>query len=190
MKSLAEEYYTLANNFNNLAKELKGLQNHAIRETFDDVERDLDIEFYHCVDKFYREYTPKYYDRTYALYEGYRFDRGNDGLSLNWETNEALIPDSHRASPGYIFHLAYELGQHGGSAKNGLLRRGVWDNEEKRFIGFEWGDPAKKRMSIDFRINKSFLEYKKSKKMQKYFDYHVENIFYKMVDKHKLSIWF
>lgn len=190
MKALAKEYYKLANKFNNLAKELKTLGDNSIRETFDEVERDLDVEFYHCVDKFYKEYTPIFYDRTYSLYEGYKFDRGNDGLSLNWETNENLIPDTHRASPEYVFHLTYELGQHGGSASNGLLRRGIWVREINRLIFWEWGDPAKKGMPINFRIQQSFMKYKKSKKIQKYFDYFLIKNFNNIVKKNDLSTWF
>lgn len=189
MKALAKEYYNLANKFNNLAKELKTLGDDSIRDTFDDVERDLDIEFYHCVDKFYKEYTPRFYDRTYSLYEGYKFDRGNDGLSLNWETNENLIPDTHRAAPEYIFALTFEHGQHGGSIKNGLLRSGLKD-AEGNIYNWMWGAPAKKGMPINFRIQQSFMKYKKSNKMQMYFDHYISTNFNKMVKKHGLDMWF
>lgn len=190
IQSLVKELSSIGEGLSSLSKEIDNIVDESIRDSFDDVERDLDIDFFHCVDKFYREYAPIYYNRTYSLYEGYRFYRGGNGLSLNWETNGALIPDSHRASPEYIFHLTYELGQHGGSAGNGLWRNAIWDKEINQLISWEYGDSAKKSIPIDFRINQAFTKYKNSKKLQKYFDSYFYSNFYKRIAKYGLSKWF
>lgn len=190
IQSFAKELLNIGEGLSSILKEIDSITDDSIRNAFDDVERDLDVEFSHCVDKFYREYDPEYYDRTYALYEGYKFDRGTNGLSLNWETSGTLIPDSHRASPEYIFNLTYKLGQHGGSIKKGLWRTAIWDKDTKRLTSWEWGDPTKKGMPIDFRINQSFIKYKKGKKLQSYFESYFCNNFYQRINKYGLSKWF
>lgn len=164
MNGMAQSIRQIANNLKLFAGELKDTVDDVIRDTFEDVAYDLDLEFSHCVDAFYEEYSPVYYRRTYALYEGYKIDRGNNGLSINWETDGSLIPDWHRESPQYIFDLTYIKGQHGGGINNGLYRNG--------FEG--WGDPAEPGVPIDKRIMESFNTYKKSKKMQKYFDHYFD----------------
>jgi hypothetical protein len=125
----------------------------------DSVEEDLDIIFFYCVDEFYNEYSPVSYRRTDALYEGYKFTRGNNGLSFEFETSPSFIPNYHRASPAYIYDLTYLHGYHGGHINGG-------DTEAFSNLSI----PAMIGEPIDDRIENKFKEYRDSKKFQSYFD--------------------
>lgn len=180
MEASINQLLDLANRLKGLQKELPKLTDSSIRSTFDSVQEDLSLEFSRCVDDFYNEYDPEYYRRTYALYEGYEFDRGSDGLLINWRTDASLIPDWHRASPKYIYDLTYLKGQHGGGINNELYRNGIAG----------WGKPVIIGVPIDIRIGKSFEQYKKSKKMQSYFDYYFDTNFNNCIRKLGLELLF
>ena len=158
IKKEASNITDIGQKFISFGKELENILDDSIRDSLDRVEEDLDMQFSRCVDAFYNEYTPTSYDRTYSLYEGWKFNRGKNGLKLYWETSGSLIPDTHRASPQYIFDLTYEYGQHGGNIGTGLI------------IGASY--TAVKGSPINDRIMRVFDTYKKSNQLQLYFNHY------------------
>lgn len=69
-----------------------------------------------CIAKYYADYTPRYYSRTYSLYKVYRLQI--KGSWIRWEFSPNFIPKVHRVDnvdPDYIYNWMFEKGYHGGA---------------------------------------------------------------------------
>lgn len=179
MDKTVQNIRELASKLRAFKNELKPTVNEAIKDTFEETKYDLDLEFSHCVDDFYNEYTPTFYQRTDALYEGYQISTGKRGMSISWKTSANLIPDWHRVSPSYIYKLAYLKGYHGGHLDG--------DSEESYS---QLSIPAMVGTPIDVRIKDAFEAYKASGKLQTNFDFYLDTRLNDLIAKYGLEILF
>lgn len=79
---------------------------------------DLAEIFDACITKYYADYTPKYYSRTYSLYKVYKLQIR--GTWIRWEFNSDFIPKIHRVDavdPEYIYNWMFVKGYHGGAVR-------------------------------------------------------------------------
>lgn len=77
---------------------------------------DISEIFDACIAKYYSDYTPRYYSRTYSLYKVYKLQI--KGSWIRWEFNPNFIPKVHRVDsidPDYIYNWMFEKGYHGGA---------------------------------------------------------------------------
>lgn len=77
---------------------------------------DLAELFDACIAKYYADYTPYYYSRTYSLYKVYKLQI--KGTWVRWEFSPDFIPKVHRVDtidPNYIYNWMFVKGYHGGA---------------------------------------------------------------------------
>ena len=92
-----------------------------------------------AIDRFYDEYTPKYYDRLGTLYNVYEVNQSKNYITVLFDSS-AL--SGHRVSNDYIYNTVFLQGYHGG-AWVGIDRPYYRTN-----VCFtDWGDPAKRSHS-------------------------------------------
>lgn len=77
---------------------------------------DLDKIFKTNIDDYY-DFKKKYYKRTKALYKTYKIQGA--GGSIEAFADASLMPDTHRASPEYIYDYMFSQGYHGGAISGG-----------------------------------------------------------------------
>ena len=87
---------------------IKKVAKECVNAIADDIETIFDTR----IKEFYDSYTPKYYKRTWSLYDTYNVNI--NGTIISWES-PYLYPEGHRASGEYIYKLAFESGYHGGA---------------------------------------------------------------------------
>lgn len=64
------------------------------------------------IDKFYEDYEPHFYERTWELYNAYKVTVTEDSWSVDF--NPEWIGDTHRVDPEFIFENSFIQGWHGG----------------------------------------------------------------------------
>ena len=65
------------------------------------------------VERYYMDYTPKYYERNYSLYNAYKVR--NNGKSVDIYFGPDFMGNQHKISDQYIYKWMYEQGWHGGA---------------------------------------------------------------------------
>lgn len=146
-----------------------------IEDTFDIAYYELEEKFEHCVDMFYKAYSPNKYVRTESLYYGYKIKRGK--LSLSWEWDAKYLPNGwHRVDNDYLFDLTFMRGYHGGADKGeGHPQPGIpW-----YMLDGHWMKPAVRSIPINMRLENVIKDYKKDKRLQQIFDKEWKHIYYK-----------
>lgn len=91
------------------------------KEMADAVYEDINYIFETCIDKYYADYSPKFYKRTYAIKDIYKIKKS--GTCIEWDVGADLMPSTHRVSNKYINTYMFEFGFHGGAKSDkGLFR--------------------------------------------------------------------
>ena len=65
-----------------------------------------------AIDKFYEDYEPHFYERTWELYNTYKITVTEDDWSIDFDSS--WMGDTHRAEPEFIFENSFIRGWHGG----------------------------------------------------------------------------
>lgn len=89
----------------------------AIKKAADEIITETQKAYELCIDVFYEEYDPRFYGRSYGLYnasEDYYADLG-DGFEAGIKTNPSAIGSYYHDPADYVFHGAFGLGYHGTS---------------------------------------------------------------------------
>lgn len=106
-------------------KEIKRRVKTVIDDIGYDIAEKIQIQWDNCVDAFYNDYDPLYYDRTYSTYLA---SDGEDGVSEKYSIEETdsgfiitagiTVDDSRLGEPyndktPYVFQRTWEMGIHG-----------------------------------------------------------------------------
>lgn len=102
--------------FREFVNDLDKIPIEVAKEMADAVYEDINYIFETCIDKYYADYSPKFYKRTYAIKDIYKIKKS--GTCIEWDVGADVMPSTHRVSNKYINDYMFELGFHGG-AKSG-----------------------------------------------------------------------
>lgn len=152
-----------------IRREIKTIEKNAIALAATYIQKDINEIFEQSVTEFYDAYTPRYYHRTYALYDAYRIKATSNSIKI--QADGSLMPAGiHRASNDYIFDLAFVQGYHGGAFTDALggdeplwrvppltvsLPPGI-----KPYT--DWGSPAVQTESPDEKAYRKLIAYELS----------------------------
>lgn len=115
-------------NINSL-KGLETLFDDAVKELAEEVLFQIEAEYESNIDRFYNDYNPLYYDRTYSTYSGSsggyslyspeNFKSIGDGYMVGINIDSSNIPGSpYRADKDWVFKRTYLKGIHGINVEN------------------------------------------------------------------------
>lgn len=107
-------------NINKIINNLDNIINDASAYICDYVEYDYNNIIREEIDRYYFDYSPRYYKRTKSLYNAYKII--NDGEQIGVDFDSKYMHHNHRVdrkNEDYIFHWMFEKGYHGGSRPEG-----------------------------------------------------------------------
>lgn len=115
LKPIAKDIQILRNDLADFSNDLhNGKFKKAVMEEiavtlYDDISEIIDT----CIDKYYKDYQPKFYKRTKSLYKVYKLQYRSG--YFGWVFDFNLMPNVHRVDNEYIYKYMFEQGYHGGA---------------------------------------------------------------------------
>lgn len=120
-------------------KGLEVLFNDAIKEFAEEVLFQIESEYESNIDRFYNDYNPLYYDRTYSTYMGssggyslyspQNFSPIEGGYSVGINVDSSnIVGNPYRANKDWVFRRTYIKGIHGINAEN------IIKNKHRKFF--------------------------------------------------------
>lgn len=114
-------------------KDLEKLYNDAVEEMAEEVLFQIESEYESNIDRFYNDYSPLYYDRTYSTYMGssggnslfspQNFKIVDNGYVVGINVDPSnIIGNPYHADKDWVFKRTYLKGIHGINAEN-IVRR-------------------------------------------------------------------
>lgn len=129
-KSIANDLYVLRNDLAELSNDLhngkfkQAIIGEIVVTLYDDISEIIET----CIDRYYKEYTPKFHKRRKSLYKVYKLY--HDSNRFEWNFGSEFMPDfsseHHRAPNEYIYEWMFERGYHGGAHTISPLKVAKW----------------------------------------------------------------
>lgn len=114
-----------------------------------DIAEAIQVKFDHCVDAFYNDFDPVYYDRTFNTYSA---SNGENGVSSLYEVHDngtgvsitaginidsSRLGDFYKDGVDYVFPRTWEQGIHGTIDTGGQMKQSPKSMMDQWFEGFK-----------------------------------------------------
>lgn len=162
-----------------IENDIKKKFNKAISEMADEVTFQIDSAYETVIDKFYNDYTPKWYDRTYSTYEAarplYDFMHIGDSYWAGIQVDSAniLSANPYKMPKNWVFDRTFYKGVHGITASEvRSWNRGRHRTEEIRIKA-----PKQMRPTPKALMDKEFKNITSKKNMDKFLNEAISKVF-------------
>lgn len=106
---------------NSMLRDIEKKYNIALKELAEEITYQIENSYETVIDKFYEDYSPRYYDRTYSTYIGsdhyddmFNFQQLGDTYLAGINVSSSNIPGSpYRADTDWVFDRTFYGGIHG-----------------------------------------------------------------------------
>ena len=142
-----------------LEREIMQAANKALRATAEEITYQIENAYENAIDKFYQDYTPRWYGRTHSTYlasSGYNYfgknvkQVGKNSFIAGIEVDSGLMGSPYKADTSWVFSRTFERGIHGYTNKEAR----EWSDKERHLYFSPTGKMM--RPTPEVLMNKDF----------------------------------